>query len=112
MLFRSMKSDLKALEEAQKRRATRSLRDGIDRILVDLLSLYRDVLTIQIDARTPLINAELTSQISEAAQATSPAQTIEKLEAIAQARLRIDRNVRDLMVLESLGVSLRIKRAS
>ncbi|MEN9962059.1 MAG: hypothetical protein RIS66_472, partial [Actinomycetota bacterium] len=50
--------------------------------------------------------------ISEAAQVTTPAQTIEKLEAIAQARLRIDRNVRDLMVLESLGVSLRIKRAS
>jgi DNA polymerase-3 subunit delta' len=108
----NMKSDLKALEEAQKRRATRSLRDGIDRILVDLLSLYRDVLTIQIDARTPLINAELTSQISEAARATSPAQSIEKLDAIAKARLRIDRNVRDLMVLESLGVSLRIKRAS
>jgi DNA polymerase-3 subunit delta' len=107
-----MKSDLKALEESQKRRATRSLRDGIDRILVDLLSLYRDVLTLQIDAQTPLINAELTNQITEAAQATAAAQTIEKLEAIAQARSRIDRNVRDLMVLESLGVSLRIKRVS
>ena len=106
----NMKSDLKALEEAQKRRATRSLRDGIDRILVDLLSLYRDVLTLQIDAQTPLINAELSSQISEAAQVTTAAETIAKLEAIAQARLRIDRNVRDLMVLESLAVSLRIKR--
>jgi DNA polymerase-3 subunit delta' len=107
----NMKADLKALEEAQKRRATRSLRDGIDRILVDLLSLYRDVLTIQIDAQTPLINAELTGQITENANATTAAQTIEKLEAIAQARLRIDRNVRDLMVLESLGVSLRTKRS-
>ena len=106
----NLKADLKALEEAQKRRATRSLRDGIDRIMVDLLALYRDVLTLQIDAKSPLINAELSNQISEAAEVTTPAQTIEKLEAIAQARLRIDRNVRDLMVLESLGVSLRIKR--
>jgi DNA polymerase-3 subunit delta' len=107
----NMKADLKALEEAQKRRATRSLRDGIDRILVDLLSLYRDVLTVQLDAQAPLINAELSAQISEAANITTPAQTIEKLDAIAQARLRIDRNVRDLMVLESLGVSLRIRRS-
>ena len=106
----NLKADLKALEESQKRRATRSLRDGLDRILVDLLSLYRDVLTMQINAQTPLINAELLSQISETAMASSPAQTIEKLEAIGQARLRIDRNVRDLMVLESLAVSLRTKR--
>jgi DNA polymerase-3 subunit delta' len=106
----NMKSDLKALEEAQKRRATRSIRDGIDRILVDLLSLYRDVLTLQINAQTPLINAELLAQITEAAQITTPAETIAKLDALAQARLRIDRNVRDLMVLESLGVSLRIKK--
>jgi len=107
----NMKADLKALEESQKRRATRSLRDGIDRILVDLLSLYRDVLTVQIEAQSPLINAELSSQIGEAARASSPAQTIEKIEAISAARLRIDRNVRDIMVLESLAVSLRNSRS-
>lgn len=39
-----MRSQMRALEEDQKRRATRSLRDGIDRILTDLLSVYRDVL--------------------------------------------------------------------
>jgi DNA polymerase-3 subunit delta' len=106
----NLKSDLKALEEAQKRRATRSLRDGLDRILVDLLSLYRDVLTVQISAQAPLINEELLPQITETAGSSSPAETIAKLDAISQARLRIDRNVRDLMVLESLAVSLRSKR--
>ena len=105
----NMKADLKALEEGQKRRATRSVRDGIDRILVDLLSLYRDVLSVQIGANAPLINEELAVQIGETARSTSPANTIQKLDAIAQARIRIDRNVRDLMVLESLGVSLRSK---
>jgi DNA polymerase III subunit delta' len=106
----NLKSDLKALEESQKRRATRSLRDGLDRILVDLLSLYRDVLTVQISAQAPLINEELLPQITETAGSSSPAETIAKLDAISQARLRIDRNVRDLMVLESLAVSLRSKR--
>src|SRR5690606_28662241 len=36
-----LRGQIKALEDDQKRRATRSLRDGLDRILVDLLSLYR-----------------------------------------------------------------------
>ena len=47
----ALRAQLKALEEDQKRRATRSLRDGIDRILVDLLSLYRDILLLQLGRR-------------------------------------------------------------
>lgn len=105
----NLKSDIRALEEGQKRRATRSVRDGLDRILVDLLSLYRDVLTLQISANVPLVNEDLRTGITDVATTTSPAETIHKLEAIAQARIRIDSNVRDLMVLESLGVQLRRK---
>lgn len=106
----ALRADVKALEEAQKRRATRSLRDGIDRILVDLMSLYRDVLIIQLSAGTELVNAELRNQVDELAAATTPTETITKLEALAQARVRISSNVRDLMVLESLSVALRRKK--
>jgi DNA polymerase-3 subunit delta' len=106
----ALRADIKALEEAQKRRATRSLRDGIDRILVDLMSLYRDVLIVQLSAAAELVNADLSSQIEEIAAATNPAETITKLEAISQARVRIGSNVRDLMVLESLSVALRRKK--
>jgi DNA polymerase-3 subunit delta' len=102
-----LRSEFKQLEEAQKRRATRSLRDGIDRILVDLLSLYRDVLTVQLVAGVPLVNQDLASGITDLAQSTSPAQTLEKLESIAEARKRIAANVRDLLTLEALAVSLR-----
>jgi DNA polymerase-3 subunit delta' len=105
----ALRSDIKALEEAQKRRATRSLRDGIDRILVDLMSLYRDVMTIQLEAKAELVNQDLASSLEEVASSSSPAQTIAKLEAMAQARIRIGSNVRDLMVLESLAISLRRK---
>ncbi len=102
-----LRSEFKQLEEAQKRRATRSLRDGIDRILVDLLSLYRDILTLQLGAGVPLVNAELQAGIADQAQATTAAQTLEKLESIATARARIDANVRDLLTLEALAVTLR-----
>jgi DNA polymerase-3 subunit delta' len=97
------------MEEAQKRRATRSLRDGIDRILVDLMSLYRDVMTIQLSAKAELVNQDLASSLEDVASTSSPAQTIAKLEAMSKARVRISSNVRDLMVLESLAISLRRK---
>jgi DNA polymerase-3 subunit delta' len=105
----NLKPDLRLLEEGQKRRATRSVRDGLDRILVDLLSLYRDVLTIQLATESPLVNEELRSKIEELAQSSTSAATIKKIDAITKARHRIDSNVRDLMVLESLAVGLRKK---
>jgi DNA polymerase-3 subunit delta' len=105
----SLRADIKALEEAQKRRATRSLRDGIDRILVDLMSLYRDVLTIQLESNAELVNQDLKQTLDEVAATSSSAQTITKLELMSEARVRIGANVRDLMVLESLAIALRRK---
>jgi DNA polymerase-3 subunit delta' len=105
----SLRADIKALEEAQKRRATRSLRDGIDRILVDLMSLYRDVLTIQLESNAELVNQDLKQTLDEVAATSSSTQTITKLELMAEARVRIGANVRDLMVLESLAIALRRK---
>ena len=105
----ALRADIKALEEAQKRRSTRSLRDGIDRILVDLMSLYRDIMTIQLGAGSELVNQDLRATLDEVASSSTPAQTIAKLEAMAQARIRIGANVRDLIVLEALAIALRRK---
>jgi DNA polymerase III subunit delta' len=44
----SMRSQVKQLEDDQKRRAKRSITDSLDRTLTDLLSFYRDVLIIQL----------------------------------------------------------------
>jgi DNA polymerase-3 subunit delta' len=103
----SLKTEVRQLEEGQKRRATRSLRDGIDRILVDLLALYRDVLALQLQTGSALVNADLATQLQDLAISSSPAKTIDKLDAIGEARHRISANVKDLLVLESLAISLR-----
>jgi DNA polymerase-3 subunit delta' len=103
------RADVKALEETQKRRATRSLRDGLDRILVDLLSLYRDILMFQLEAEVPLVNESLKPQLVSIAQRSSAQQTLEKLKQIELARTRIAANVKDLIVLEALAVNLRTK---
>ena len=103
------RADVKALEDSQKRRATRSLRDGIDRILVDLLSLYRDVLMLQLDAQVPMVNEDLRTQLLGIANRSTPQQTLFKLAQIELARTRVSANVKDQMVMDALAVNLRTK---
>jgi len=103
------RTDIKNLEEAQKRRATRSLRDGLDRILVDLLALYRDVLTVQLNAKAALVNRDLVDQIRAVADSGKPEDTITVLNTIEKSRDRIDRNVRDIYVLDALAATLKRK---
>lgn len=101
----ALRPQLKALEDDQKRRATRSLRDGIDRILVDLASLYRDILLIQLDADVDLVNRELAEPMRRAAASATPACTLATLDAIQEARERIEGNVQPALALEAMLVS-------
>lgn len=101
----ALRPQLKALEDDQKRRATRSLRDGIDRILVDLASLYRDILLLQLGADVELVNRELLERLQHAAASASPARTLATLDAIQTARDRIDGNVQPALALEAMLVS-------
>jgi DNA polymerase-3 subunit delta' len=99
-----LRSQLRALEEDQKRRATRSLRDGLDRILVDLLSLYRDVVRLQLGAPGGVINEEVRAEMTALADATRPERTLAVLEAVSTARQRIDANVSPVLALEAMLV--------
>lgn len=103
----AMRKEFKALEDAQKGRNQRSLRDALDRILVDLLALYRDVLSIQLGGGVDLVNEDLATQIRELAESTISPRTIAKLEAVETARKRITRNVKDTIVLDALAAQLR-----
>jgi DNA polymerase-3 subunit delta' len=101
----ALRAQLKALEEDQKRRATRSLRDGIDRILVDLMSLYRDILLLQLGVASEPVNLAIYAQLEAAAAASTPTRTLETLDAIATARERIEGNVAPALALEAMLVS-------
>jgi DNA polymerase III subunit delta' len=101
----TLRAQLKSLEEDQKRRATRSLRDGIDRILVDLLSLYRDILIIQLGVTTEPINLSIRPELDRASVVSTPQQTLATLDAIATARRRIDANVAPVLALEAMLVA-------
>jgi len=101
----ALRAQLKNLEDDQKRRATRSLRDGIDRILVDLLSLYRDVLLIQLGVQGELINLSIERQLVAASTEATAPQTLKTMDAIATARTRIAGNVSPALALEAMLVS-------
>jgi DNA polymerase-3 subunit delta' len=93
---------VKALEEDQKRRSTRSLRDAVDRILVDLMSVLRDVLMLQVGAGVELVNQRHVVAIQDRATNTSSSLTLAALDAVNQARERMANNSPPLLVLESL----------
>ncbi|WP_427870330.1 DNA polymerase III subunit delta' [Leucobacter luti] len=97
-----MRGQLRALEEDQKRRAKRSLRDGIDRILTDLLSLYRDVLLTSLGAEAELVNREESRRITELAERWKPRQALEVVTAVETARARLGRGITPGLVLEAM----------
>jgi DNA polymerase-3 subunit delta' len=98
----NLRAEFKALEENQKRRNTRALRDGIDRIFTDAESFFRDIMSLQLAAGVELTNPELEAELVARANSTTSLHTIEVLDAVAQARMRLASNVRDLLVLEAL----------
>ncbi|WP_426521155.1 DNA polymerase III subunit delta' [Diaminobutyricibacter sp. McL0618] len=102
----ALRSQLRQLEDDQKRRATRSLRDGIDRILVDLLSLYRDVMMLQLASASELVNRERSEHLELLSTHSTPADTLAAMDAIATARERIDGNVAPALALEAMLASI------
>ncbi|GAB2450555.1 DNA polymerase III subunit delta' [Xylanimonas ulmi] len=105
-----LRSQVKQLEDDQKRRATRRQRDVLDRSMVDLLSLYRDVLVLQLGADVDLVNGldpgDLAVVRALAADST-PEQTVRRMDAIGVARERLEGNVAPLLALEAMAIALR-----
>jgi DNA polymerase-3 subunit delta' len=102
----ALRSHLKTLEEDQKRRATRSLRDAVDRILVDVMSVMRDVLMLQVGAGVELVNQRHSPAISARAENSTTQLTLGALDAIDQARWRMAQNSPPLLVLEALLIHI------
>lgn len=106
-LSRMMSSATKDMTKRQKSRRNRAVVDQVDRALVDLLGLYRDVLVIQMDGDVELINEEMRPQIDRLASMSTTNDTGRRMEAIAHCRDQIRANVTPQLALESLMVELK-----
>jgi DNA polymerase-3 subunit delta' len=102
-----MSSAVKEMEKRQKTRRTRTVRDQVDRALLDLMGLYRDVLVVQMDATVTLVNEEMRPQVSQLASRSTENDTGRRLGAISYCRAQLAANVTPQLALESLMVELK-----
>ncbi|WP_042404864.1 DNA polymerase III subunit delta' [Streptacidiphilus carbonis] len=98
---------MKELEDRQKRRATRTQRDSLDRALIDLSSFYRDVLAVQFGAAGELSNEEMRQAVERVAGESRPEATLRRIEAVLACRTALERNVAPLLAVEAMAVALR-----
>jgi DNA polymerase-3 subunit delta' len=101
-----IRAQVRAMEAEQKKRANRFRRDAVDRAMLDLLSVYRDVLVVQIGAQVDLVNGAERDRVLRLARDSSPEATLRRMDAIGEARLRIVTNASPLMVVEAMAVQL------
>ena len=97
---------VKQMEEEQKRRAKRAMTDQLDRAMIDLLSLHRDILSIQLGTGVELVNTDLAERITAIARSTTAESTLARIDSIEEARRRLQTNAMPQLVLESLLIEL------
>lgn len=97
---------LSALERDQKRRRTRLARDAIDGSLIDLMSLYRDVLAVQLGTNAEMVNVDVSDTVTELAGRSEPEATLGHLDAILECREALTANAAPQLALERLMIRL------
>jgi DNA polymerase-3 subunit delta' len=98
---------VKELEKEQKSRQTRMVRDYLDRALLDIATLYRDVLLVQTGSGDELINPDLADVIRGIAGSSTAEKTLAKIEVIMKTRANLLLNAAPLLVIEAMMVQLR-----
>ena len=97
---------VKELEKEQKSRSTRMVRDSIDGALLDIATFYRDVMMVQSGNTDAMINTDMREQIESYAANAPSHSTINKINAIMEARENLARNSAPLVTCEALMCQL------
>ena len=93
---------IKELEKEQKTRGTRMVRDYLDRALLDLATLYRDVLLVKSGANESLINMDLKSEVIEMANSLDDSKVLFNIQYILKSRIDLANNTSLILTVESL----------
>ena len=97
------------LEKEVKARERRAVNDSVDRVLMDLVSVYRDVILLQHGSTIPLVNEEVRADLAELGRRTTPESNLRRIDAIYTAREQmLEFNTPPLLALESMMVALRV----
>ena len=83
------------------------VRDYLDRVLLDMMTVYRDILLIQSHAADDLINQDLLADLTKTANTSTPESTLKKIESIQGARTNLAHNAAPLLTIEAMMVQLK-----
>lgn len=97
---------LSALTKDQERRRKRMARDEIDGVLLELLSVLRDVVSIQLGSRGGLVNSEASTMIQQLAADREPESVLIAIDAVLACREALGANAAPLLALESTMMRL------
>jgi DNA polymerase-3 subunit delta' len=100
---------VKELEKEQKTRASRMVRDFLDASLLDISSLYRDVLTVKIDSKGNLINQDFAELIKSKSERISETDAVKAINIILEHRKKLTQNSSPILTVESLISATGIK---
>ena len=108
---RAAAAALKELAKRQKDRGTRTLRDTLDRALVDLAGFYRDVLLVHAGAdetAAPRAHPDFDDDVRAVALRVPPAGVLQRLDAVLACREALEQNVKPQIAVEAMTAALRL----
>ena len=104
---------LAALERGQKTRAKRRQLDVVDRGLMDLVSVYRDAITLATGAGGSLVNEEIRGDVVEIVRSSTPELNLRRIAWIFDAREQmLEFNVQPALALEAMMLALKVPEGS
>jgi DNA polymerase-3 subunit delta' len=99
---------VKELEKEQKTRNTRLVRDNLDRTLLDLATVYKDILLFQSNLMSQITNIDLQNRIKQKAQETPPESIMKSMDSILEARISLKQNSASNLTTEALLLFLKV----
>jgi DNA polymerase-3 subunit delta' len=93
---------VKDLEKEQKTRNTRLVRDSLDGALLDIATVYRDILLVKSGSTESIINVELFERIKLKESAVSPLTALNTINSILKSRNNLLKNSSPNSTIESL----------
>ncbi len=106
---RAYKAGLRELQHSQRQREKRRVLDVVDRCLMDMMSVYRDVIVLQSGGTGELVNEEVRDMVADVARRSTPEGNVRRIDAVFVARRQMmEFNTAPLLALESMMVALRI----
>ncbi|AIU31868.1 DNA polymerase III subunit delta' [Corynebacterium ramonii] len=106
--LRGYEASVRELEERQKKRRTRAIRDSLDLSLVDLAGLYRDAIMVSSRADVARTHPDMVGLAEELAQQVSAEGLVACVDTINLCREHINHNVRPEVAFDAMIGRIRL----